>query len=200
MSLLFAVCGPSGVGKTTLCHRLLKETPGIVSSVSYTTRQARPGEEDGKAYHFVSEAQFLTMVENGDFAEHAYVHGNRYGTAREVIERAWRQGNDLLFDIDFQGVQQLKDSYPDELVGVLLLPPGMEELERRLRARNTDDEHVIQRRLHAAREEMKQFQLFDFMVVNDELERAYHRLSCVYEACHWTRPRQTSHLERLLSR
>ena len=131
--VLFIVCGPSGVGKTSLGAELREHHPDLVLSVSYTTRDPRPGEVDGDDYHFVDAQTFERMRTEGAFAEWAEVHGNYYGTARDQIERAWAQGQDVFFDIDYQGARQLQEAYPEQTVRVMVLPPDMDTLERRLR-------------------------------------------------------------------
>lgn len=196
--VLFIVCGPSGVGKSTLCDRLLDEFERIQFSVSYTTRAPREGEIDGEDYHFVDDETFDEMVESNRFAEWAKVHGNKYGTSFDVIESAWDDDRDLLFDIDYQGARQLKESYPDS-TGVFIIPPDMRALEDRLRGRDKDSKAVIERRIHNAREELAQYELFEFIVENDELERAYDVLSSIYVAARHRRHLQADRIERLLA-
>src|SRR3954467_6392048 len=149
-ALLLILSAPSGTGKTTLARRLVAAHPGAVFSVSYTTRPPRPHEQQGVDYHFVSEKQFQRMIKDGAFVEWAEVHGNHYGTPRSVIEQA--KGL-VVFDIDVQGGHSIKQQYP-AAVRVLLLPPSLEELERRLRARSTDDDATVRRRLEVARKEI----------------------------------------------
>lgn len=197
--LLFILCGPSGVGKTTLAHHLLEHHPELGFSVSYTTRAARAGEEDGVDYHFISNAQFDYMVEANEFAEWAKVHGNRYGTAAATITDAWAQDRNVIFDIDFQGAMQLQETFPDDTVSVLVTPPSMDELERRLRGRETDTEPVIQRRLEAAREELDQWRVFDFLVENAELERAKEIVEAIYVASTHRQYLQSNKVMSLLS-
>lgn len=173
--LLFIISSPSGAGKTTLCTRLLAELSNITFSISHTTRPPRPGEEDGKDYHFVDTATFEKMVADNQFIEWAHVHGNRYGTARSEIERAAKNEADLIFDIDFQGASQIKQQYSDA-VGVFVLPPSIEELKRRLRSRGTESPDSLARRFKAALDEISHHALFDYLVVNDELDIAYDQL------------------------
>ena len=180
--LLIVVSSPSGAGKTTLCHRLIEEFPEVMFSVSYTTRPMRRGEEEGIDYHFVDEATFDKMIAAGDFAEWAEVHGHRYGTTVAAVREALEGGRHVLFDIDYQGGRQLKAKFEKEAVLVFVLPPSLEELERRLRKRATDAPEVIERRLAKAREELKQYGLYQFLIVNDELPRAYDRLRAIYLA------------------
>lgn len=177
--MLFIVSGPSGVGKTTLCKHLLDAHPRLTLSVSYTTRAPRVGEQDGVAYHFVDPSQFQQLVEAGALAEHAQVHGNRYGTTKETIERAIAAGRSVLFDIDYQGATQLLAAYPDA-VSVLILPPSWEVLEARLRGRGSDTEEIVQRRLQAARHEAAQLDVFQFAVINDSLSDTLARLDAIW--------------------
>jgi guanylate kinase len=173
--LLLILSAPSGTGKTTLAHRLVAAHPGAVFSVSYTTRAPRPHEKEGVDYHFVSADAFQRMIEQGAFAEWAEVHGNHYGTPRSVIEQA--KGL-VVFDIDVQGGQSIKQQYP-EAVRVLLLPPSLEELERRLRARSTDDDATVRRRLEVARKEIARASGYEHRIVNDDLDRAYAQLEAI---------------------
>lgn len=177
--MLFIVSGPSGVGKTTLCRHLLDVHPRLTLSVSYTTRAPRAGEQDGVAYQFVDPSQFQQLVEDGAFAEHAQVHGNRYGTTKKTIERAIAAGRSVLFDIDYQGATQLLATYPDA-VSVLILPPSWEVLEDRLRGRGSDAEEVVQRRLAAARHEAAQLDVFQYVVFNDALDETLARLDAIW--------------------
>ena len=199
--LLVVVSSPSGAGKTTLCHRLMGEFPNLVFSVSYTTRRIRAGEQEGVDYHFVDEATFAAMIERGEFAEHAHVHGHRYGTTRVAVEQARRGGKDVLFDIDYQGGRQLKTRYEKYgyLVMVFILPPTIAELERRLRQRATDDPSVIDRRLAKAREEIEHYQYYDYLIVNDDLDRAYDQLRAIYLAAHLEKKRIAEIAEQLVS-
>ena len=197
--ILFIVCGPSGVGKTTLCGHLLDAHPTLKLSVSYTTRSPRGSEKDGVAYHFVTVADFKSMADSDAFAESAEVHGNHYGTSVEVIQAAWEGGHDVLFDIDYQGALQLKARFGDRAVSTLIVPPSMTELENRLRGRNTDGESVVQRRLAAARHELEQFPKFDYLIVNDDLESAKSALDAIYEASRYRTVIQSSRVRSLVS-
>src|SRR5512143_1767875 len=180
--LLIVVSSPSGAGKTTLCRRLMEDYPDIVFSVSYTTRPRRRGEEDGVDYHFVDEPTFKKMVHNDEFAEWAVVFDHHYGTTVEAVKQALEGGRHVLFDIDYQGGRQIKAKFENEAVLVFVLPPSLDELERRLRKRATDAPDVIERRLKKAREELKQYGLYQFLIVNDDLPRAYDRLRAIYLA------------------
>jgi guanylate kinase len=180
--LLIVVSSPSGAGKTTLCHRLIDEFPDIVFSVSYTTRARRRGEEEGVDYHFVDDATFDRMVEGGEFAEWAEVHGHRYGTTVKAVRQGLDEGRHVLFDVDYQGGRQIKAQFETEAILVFVLPPSLPELEARLRKRATDAPEVIERRLQKARDELKHYGLYQYLIVNDELPRAYDRLRAIYLA------------------
>lgn len=181
--VLFIVCGPSGVGKTTLAQHLLQRCPRLAWSVSYTTRPARAHEVDGTDYHFVDEETFLRMREHDQFAEWAKVHGNYYGTPVAGILEAWRADHDVIFDIDYQGASQLHKRFPEDARSVLVIPPSMAVLRARLRGRATDSDEVIARRLDAARHELAQFELYDYIVENDDFDGALQRLTSIYRAC-----------------
>lgn len=179
--VLVIVSSPSGAGKTTLTRRLLAEHgPRLEFSVSYTTRPIRPGEVDGRDYHFVTPARFQEMVERAEFAEHAYVHGNRYGTAQAPVEDALARGNDVIFDVDWQGGAALSERWPLDSLKIFILPPDLTTLASRLRQRATDAPEVIERRLQKAIEELEHFSEYQHLIVNDELERAYGVLEAVY--------------------
>jgi guanylate kinase len=184
--LLIVVSSPSGAGKTTLCHRLIDEFPDIVFSVSYTTRPRRRGEEEGVDYHFVDDAAFEQMIERNEFAEWAEVHQHRYGTTVEAVRQALEGGRHVLFDIDYQGGRQIKAKFEKEAVLVFVLPPSLTELEARLRKRATDAPDVIERRLHKAHDELKQYGLYQYLIVNDDLPRAYDKLRAIYLAAQST--------------
>ncbi|SMO60973.1 guanylate kinase [Balnearium lithotrophicum] len=179
--LLVVISAPSGTGKTTLTHMLLKEFPNMEFSVSYTTRPPRPGEVNGKDYYFVDRETFERMVEEGDFLEWAEVYGNLYGTSKSQVLKALNEGKDIILDIDTQGALQVKKNFP-EAVLIFVLPPSLSELERRLRRRGTDDEETIERRLKVAREEIKRAPLYDYIVVNDVLEVAFENLKSIIRA------------------
>ncbi len=196
--MLFVVSSPSGAGKTTLTRRLMEDFGTLTFSISYTTRPPREGEQDGHDYHFVDDDTFARMVAEDQFAEHASVHGNRYGTADAQITEAFAAGRDVLFDIDYQGGRQLKAKYPAEAVMVFVLPPSMSVLAGRLRNRATDSEEIIRRRLEKAVDELGHYNAYEFLVVNDDLEEAYDQLRAVYLAatCRWDR--QSSKAESLI--
>ncbi len=170
--VLLILCSPSGAGKTTLTRHLLEHLEDFTFSVSHTTRRPRANEKDGREYHFVDRARFEEMVEAGPFAEYAEVHGNLYGTTLSEIERARREGKrGIVFDIDYQGARQVKASRPDA-IGVFVLPPSMTELRRRLEGRGTEDRATIDRRFEKAWIEIEHYGFFDYLIVNDDLERA----------------------------
>ncbi|HVI03927.1 MAG TPA: guanylate kinase [Enhygromyxa sp.] len=196
--LLLVVSSPSGAGKTTLCNRLRQEFPRLGFSVSYTTRKPRPGETDGVEYHFVTPERFQEMAANDEFAEYAMVHGNMYGTAARQVSTALEQGRDLLFDIDFQGGRQLRNRFRDEVVLVFILPPSLRELERRLRRRATDADDVIAQRLKVARSELAHYDEYDYLIVNDDFDKAYDALRAVYVAALHRRQRQAAVAQQLL--
>ena len=177
---LFVVTAPSGAGKTSLIDAVTREDRSLKISVSYTTRAPRPGEKEGLDYHFVDEPTFRTMRERGEFLESAEVHGNHYGTAKRVILDALTQGDDLILEIDWQGAQQVRRLYPD-CVGIFILPPSIEELERRIRTRGQDAEGVIRRRVANAREELAHAGEFKYAIINKDFETARRELASIIE-------------------
>lgn len=180
--LLLVLSAPSGAGKTTLARRLVTAHDDCVFSISYTTRAPRGAEQDGVDYFFVDDAGFQGMIDEGKFAEWAEVHGKRYGTPRSVIDENLAAGRVVIFDIDVQGGEQLKARYPDA-AAVLVVPPSMAELERRLRARRTESEAAIGRRLAAAQAEIRRgLAGYDFVVVNDDLEAAFADVEAIVRA------------------
>jgi guanylate kinase len=178
------IVSSSGAGKTTLTRRLLEEfagpSPQLAFSVSYTTRPQRPGEVEGRDYHFVTTEQFEHMVKRGDFAEHAYVFGNRYGTAQAPVEAALTAGIDVIFDVDWQGGAALAARWPRDSLKIFILPPDLQILASRLQSRATDAPDVIERRLRQAIEELKHFDEYQHLIVNDDLDRAYAVLRAIY--------------------
>lgn len=177
---LYVVAAPSGAGKTTLVRLLLEAEP-VRLSISFTTRQPRPGEQDGREYHFVDTATFRAMIERQEFLEWAEVHGNFYGTSKKWIADQLAVDADVLLEIDWQGAQQVRQQFPDA-IGVFILPPSMEELERRLTGRGTDAADVIARRLAAAQAEMHHVGEFDYVIINNQLEEALLDLRAVVRA------------------
>ncbi len=178
---LFIVSAPSGAGKTTLVKMLMEHDPGIRHSISYTTRQPRPGEQNGREYHFIDIQTFVAMRDRGDFLEWAEVHGNFYGTSRAWLLDEMRAGRDTLLEIDWQGAQQVRALVPGA-VSIFILPPSIDELERRLRARGHDSEEVIQRRAAAALGELRHVDEFDFAIINNHLQDALGDLAAAVRA------------------
>ena len=178
---LFVVVAPSGAGKSSLVNELLKSDDNILLSVSHTTRAPRVGEVDGVAYHFTTVDEFLAKRDAGGFIESAEVHGNYYGTSKDWIVSALTSGKDVLLEIDWQGAQQVRKVFP-KAVGVFIMPPSLEELERRLRGRGTDSEDVIARRVLGARGEMRHVAEFDYVIINEDLPAALEDLVAVVRA------------------
>jgi guanylate kinase len=179
--LLLVVSSPSGAGKTTLARRLLKTHDELRFSVSYTTRKARRGEQDGVDYHFVTDDVFEAMIAKDAFAEWCIVHGRRYGTAVETVAAALASGQHVLLDIDYQGAGKLRQQLPEEARLVYILPPSLRILEQRLRARGTDSDAVIEARLAKAREELRHYQLYHYLVMNNQLDEAFAELDAIYQ-------------------
>ena len=173
---LFVITAPSGAGKTSLIDALMHDDATLKLSISYTTRAPRPGEKNGVDYHFVDDTAFVAMKNRGEFLEDAEVHGYRYGTSRKVILDALARGDDLLLEIDWQGARQVRALYPDS-VGVFILPPSVEELERRMRARGQDADAVIRRRVEAAREELLHAGEFKYAIINKDFDTARRQLA-----------------------
>lgn len=178
---LFVISAPSGAGKTSLVRALLAAEQGLSASVSYTTRPPRPGEVDGRDYHFVSTERFLSMAAAGEFLEHACVFDHHYGTSRAATGQVLRAGQDLILEIDWQGARQVRRSVP-EAVGVFILPPSTEVLRERLEARGQDPEEVIDRRMQAARQEMSHYSEYDYLVINARFEDAVADLRAIIRA------------------
>lgn len=175
--MLIILSAPSGAGKTTLCTKLLTEFPRELKlSISCTTRAPRGAEVHGKEYFFLERADFEEKIKRGEFAEHAEVHGNRYGTLKQTIEDALKQGASVLLDIDVQGADSLRRAYPGKNLSLFISPPSLEILEKRLRSRGTDKEDAVRRRIENARAEMKRAREFDLEVVNDHLDDAYAKI------------------------
>ena len=189
--VMMVLASPSGAGKTTLSRRLLAEERGIELSISVTTRPKRRGEIDGKHYHFIDVKRFDRLARRGELLEHAEVFGNRYGTPRKPVEQALRQGRDVLFDIDWQGTQQLREKMGHDLVSVFVLPPSVSELERRLHTRAQDDERVIRERMAKAAGEMSHWAEYDYVVINRDLNRAFDEVRAILAAERLKRERQT---------
>jgi guanylate kinase len=182
---------PSGAGKTTLSRRLLAADRNITMSVSVTTRNPRPGEIEGSDYYFISKERFAAMRDNGELLEWAEVFGNFYGTPRKPVEEALEQGRDVLFDIDWQGTQQLAQAMEDDLVRIFILPPSAEELRLRLIKRAQDSAAVVAKRMAEASREISHWPEYDYVIVNDDLESAHARIAAILTAERLRRKRQT---------
>jgi guanylate kinase len=188
--LMLVLSSPSGAGKTTLSRRLLQSDPSITLSVSATTRKPRLNEIDGQDYHFIDAPEFERRAKNGDFLEHASVFGNRYGTPKNAVMAELENGKDVLFDIDWQGTQQLRQQARDDVVSVFVLPPSHDELERRLRARAQDAEDVVQKRMAKAADEISHWAEYDYIIINDDVTRAQTQLETILAAERLKRIRQ----------
>lgn len=181
MTTVFIISAPSGSGKSTLVARLMGADPGLRFSVSYTTRKPRGNEKPGESYVYISREEFLSRIDRSEFLEHAEVFGNFYGTNREVLEQAKSEGKDLILDIDVQGARQLKERIP-EAVTIFILPPSRDILEQRLRLRSEDSEEVIQRRLREAAEEIRNYQQYDYVLVNHQVDESTITLAAIIKA------------------
>ena len=195
---LFVVAAPSGGGKTSLVRALLAEDATVALSISFTTRPPRPGEQNGREYHFVDADVFEAMLERGEFLECAEVHGNRYGTSQRWIDEALRSGKDVLLEIDWQGAEQVRRIYPGAIM-VFILPHSMAELERRLRTRAQDSDAVIRRRLENAVEEISHALEFDYVIINSAFEEARRDLAAVLRAARLTLTHQIARNPDLLN-
>jgi guanylate kinase len=189
--LMLVLSSPSGAGKTTLSRKLLESDPGVELSISVTTRRQRPGEADGRDYHFVDAARFDAMVANDELLEWANVFGNRYGTPRAPVDAALARGRDVLFDIDWQGTQQLRERANRDLVSIFVLPPSIPDLERRLRARAQDSDEVIHARMTKAADEMSHWAEYDYVVINTDIDHAFAEVQSILAAERLKRERQT---------
>ncbi len=188
---MLVLSSPSGAGKTTLARKLLESDPNLVMSVSATTRPKRPDEMAGRDYFFVSAEQFEKMARAGEFLEHATVFGHRYGTPKRAVEEALAKGHNVLFDIDWQGTQQLSQRAMDDLVRVFVLPPSRTDLERRLRERAQDSDDVIAKRMAKASDEISHWAEYDYVIVNDDAPRAQAEIQAILAAERLRRHRQT---------
>lgn len=196
--ILFVVSAPSGAGKTTLCKGITDSLENLTHSISYTTRKPRPGEIDGRDYYFVTAERFRDMVQAGDFAEHAEVHTNLYGTSKRVLQDMIKEGVDVILDIDTQGARQIKAHFATA-VFVFIMPPSMAILEERLRNRKSDREDEIRRRMQRAIDEIRDYGIYDYIVVNRDFERALSELRSIViaERCR-TKLLRTNWIEELL--
>ena len=176
--LLYVVSAPSGAGKTSLCRAITDSLEDLTHSISYTTRKPRPGEIDGRDYYFVSQERFQAMIKAGDFAEWAEVHSNLYGTSRRVLDDMISKGIDIILDIDTQGAKQIKSKF-NSAVFIFIMPPSLDILEERLRNRKSDHENEIKKRMRRAREEIKDYAEYDYIVINRDFDRALTELRSV---------------------
>ena len=188
--LLLILSSPSGAGKSTLSRMLMTWDPTMRFSVSATTRAPRPGEEDGREYYFRSRTEFEAMVKAGDMLEHAEVFGNLYGSPRGPVEAAMKAGTDTVFDIDWQGGQQVKQAMRDDVVSIFILPPSIAELERRLRSRAQDSDEVIAGRMAKSQSEISHWAEYDYVIVNHDIDKAFNQLTTILEAERLRRARQ----------
>jgi len=198
MSIVFIVSAPSGSGKSTLVKRILKEDPRLRFSISYTTREARGAEKEGESYCYVTRADFEARMARDEFLESAEVFGNYYGTHRSCLDEARALRSDLVLDIDVQGARQLKERIPDA-VSIFILAPSRETLERRLRTRSEDSEEVIQRRLREAAEEIRNYERYDYVLVNRDVEDSVARLRAIIEAERIRRIRMEDEIKPILA-
>jgi len=195
---LFIVAAPSGAGKSSIVNAVLARDPNICLSISFTSRKPRPGERHAEHYHFVSAQEFEDMVAAGDFFEHALVHGDWKGSARQSVEPQLASGKDVLLEIDWQGARQVRDKVPDA-VSVFILPPSRQALEQRMRNRGQDTEEVIAQRLAAAREEMSHYGEFDFVIVNEDFETAVGEMCSIFIASRVRKDQQVARHARLIT-
>lgn len=194
---LYIVAAPSGAGKSSIVNATLARDSKISLSISFTSRAPRPGEQDGRHYHFVDEAEFLRMIDAGDFFEYARVHGDWKGTARQSVEPQLAAGHDVLLEIDWQGARQVRAKIPDA-VSVFILPPSRAALEQRMRKRGQDSEEVIAQRLAAAREEMSHYGEFDYLIVNEDFETAVDEMCSIFTASRLRKDAQVARHAQLL--
>ena len=188
--MMLVLSSPSGAGKTTLSRLLLEQDPNIRLSISVTTRTQRPGEIDGVHYHFTSQEDFLNRVQNQEFLEYAYVFGNHYGTPKEPVFEALEAGKDILFDIDWQGTQQIALAARHDMVSIFILPPSLSDLENRLRSRAQDAEHIVQERMSKAASEMSHWAEYEYVIFNHEVSRSLQHLTSILHAERLKKDRQ----------
>lgn len=194
---LYVIAAPSGTGKTTLVKALIDDMPKITVSISHTTRCKRPTELGGKNYHFVTKDEFEKMIQHGDFLEYATIFDNYYGTSKTWVEQTLRKGIDVILEIDWQGHQQIKKIFP-ETISIFILPPSLDDLRNRLHKRNSDHPEIIQMRLADAKATLSHIKDFDYVVLNDDFERALHDLKVIIQAGHFLMKRQAEKYATLL--
>lgn len=200
--LMLILSSPSGAGKTTLSRRLLKDDPEVMLSISVTTRPARPGEANGKDYVFVSDNEFQAMAERDELLEWATVFGHRYGTPKKPVEVALEKGTDVLFDIDWQGTQQLAQAAPNDIVRVFIIPPSIAELKRRLEERAQDSEAVVSKRMAEAESELSHWAEYDYVIINDNLDGALEQIRAILKVERLKRvhrPELTKFVQKLMA-
>ena len=199
---LYIVAAPSGAGKSSLVNAVLSRESGIVLSISFTSRKARPGERHAQHYHFIGKEEFESMIANGDFFEHALVHGDYKGTAKQSVEPQLAAGKDVLLEIDWQGARQVREKLPDA-ISIFILPPSKDALETRMRNRGQDSEEVIRQRLANAREEMSHYNEFDYVIVNEHFDAAVSELRAIFQAqrlkCEAQQQRHSELIKNLLA-
>lgn len=196
--VLFVVSSPSGGGKGTLIQRVLKEVPNLSYSISYTTRAPRNGEVEGREYFFVTPEEFEHRIAAGEFLEWAHVHGNLYGTSRHQVSREIFEGRDIILEVDVQGAASVRELVSDS-VSIFILPPSVETLRQRLRARGTDSPEELDLRLKHAPEELRHYKSFDYVIINDEVEKAATQLRCIVQAERARRSRQEPQIKRVIA-
>lgn len=195
---LYIISAPSGAGKTSLVGKLIQQDNAIMVSVSSTTRDKRPGEEDGVNYHFLSVDSFNEKISQGDFLEHAQVFDNFYGTSKSSVEQQLKAGKDVILEIDWQGAEQVRKLMP-EAISIFILPPSRDELHRRLTGRGTDSAEIIERRMEEAESEMSHYAEFDYIVINNNFDIALHELQTIFIAQRLTQIRQAEIHKNLIS-
>ncbi|UTW53055.1 guanylate kinase [bacterium SCSIO 12827] len=193
--MMLVLSSPSGAGKTSISRRLLAEETGIVMSVSATTRPPRPGEVDGKDYYFYDQETFARMIANNEFLEHATVFDNSYGTPKKPVWDALDSGQDVLFDVDWQGTRKLRESAREHLVSVFILPPSIAELENRLKGRGQDSDEVVAGRMARAKSEMSHYEEYDYIVINDDLDASVENVKAILKAERLRKDRRTGLLD-----
>ncbi|HCU88834.1 MAG TPA: guanylate kinase [Gammaproteobacteria bacterium] len=196
---LLIISAPSGAGKTSLVHGVVKRMQNIAASISHTTRPRRPGETDGVDYFFITEPEFEKMIQEGEFLEYAQVFGNLYGTSRTQIDRILDTGIDLLVELDWQGARSIRDIYPDT-VSIFVMPPSEKALRERLVARRMDQKEIIQQRMQAAMSEISHYREYEFLVINDDFERALQELCLIVGASRLKTASQRKSLRQILDR
>ncbi len=194
---MLVLSSPSGAGKSTISRSLLERHPDLTMSVSATTRPMRPGEVEGKDYYFIDKSRFEEMVAAGEFLEHAQVFDNYYGTPKQPVENALQQGKDVLFDVDWQGTQQLRQNARDDLASIFILPPSVDELERRLYARAQDPEDVVKRRMAKATSEMSHWAEYDYIIINEAIDHSVNETEAILSAERLKRARRVGIAEWL---